>query len=218
VSGGKLFLGVGDTLISSVSFYLTTMPSEASSGSWRYGVFDTGPGRSMNDLNGGASSTMFTNNPGFATFASLMSSTTNNGISILKHTTLSTTGFFSNSSDYTAIDGSVGGLSTAMTSGENVTWRFSIERDSLGYWEVQSEIYDTATWTLLEGGTVQTNDSSAATSFSMIGVRMPRMPDNTMGPYVFTDLKVEVVPEPSTLMLAGTGLALALVAIRRRRS
>jgi len=218
VSNGKLFLGVGDTLITSVSFYLTTMPTDTSSAQVRYGVFDTGPGRSMNDLNGGASSTMFSNNPGFATFISLMNNTTNNGISIYKHTVMTTTGLFGASSDYTQIDGSVGGLSTAQTSGEKLTWSFKLTRTSSADWNLESDLYDTLTSALLEGGSVTTNDAAAANTFSMIGLRFPRSPDGTMGPYVYTDLKVEVIPEPSTLMLAGTGLALAIVAIRRRRS
>jgi len=218
VVNGHTVLGVGDTLIASVSFYWTTVPSDTSTASIRFGLFDTSSGRSMNDLNGGASSSMFTNNPGFATFVSLMSVSTNNGISILRHTTLTTTGLFGTSGDYSQLDGSVGGNSIAQSSGENVTLQLSVYNGGSS-WTLSSALYDTSTETLLEGGSVTTSDGTGLGSFSMMGFRVPRMADATAGgPYVFTDLNVSVIPEPSTLMLAVSGLAMAIMAIRRRRS
>jgi len=200
------------------------VPSDTSSASIRFGLFDTSAGRSENDLNGGASSTMFTNNPGFATFVSLMSVSTNNGMSILRHTNLTNTGLFGTSGDYTDLGASPlyadsNTASTPQTSGENVTLRLSVANEG-GSWVLTSGLYDTQTQTLLEGATVGTTDGTGLGSFSMLGFRVPSMASSTPGggPYVFTDLNVSVIPEPSTLMLAVSGLAMALFAIRRRRS
>jgi len=217
VSSGHLLLGVGDTLSASVTFYLTTMPSDTSTANLRFGLFDTYIGRSMNDFNGGASSSMFTNNPGFATFMTLQSTSTNNGLSILRHTGFTGTGLFGTSNDYTSM-GSGGGLSTAQSSGEKLTLMLSVTRNDASTWTIESDLFDTLTSTLLEGMSVSTNDG--VSSFSMIGMRLPRMPDGTFGPVVFSDLNVQVnaIPEPSTLMLAASGLAMAIFAIRRRRS
>jgi len=218
VSSGHLLLGVGDQLTASIQFYLTTMPSDTSTASLRFGLFDTYIGRSANDFNGGASSTLFTNNPGFATFMTLMSSSTNNGLSILRHTNFSTTGLLSSSGDFTQIGTSGGGVSTAQSSLEKLTLTFSVYRQDASTWVLDSDLYDTLTSTLLEGMEVSTSDG--VSSFSMMAVRLPRMPDGTYGPVVFRDLNVQVntIPEPSTLMLAASGLAMAIFAIRRRRS
>jgi len=218
VNNGHLLLGVGDTLFASVTFYLTTMPSDTSTAALRFGLFDTYIGRSMNDFNGGASSSMFTNNPGFATFVTLQSASTNNGVSIYRHTGFTNTGLMGTSADFTQIDGSIGGTSVGATSGEKLTMKFSVSRPSAGEWDISSELIDTLTSSLLQGGSVSTSDG--VSSFSYIGVRLPRMPDSTFGPVVFSDLNVSVsaIPEPSTLVLAASGLALAIMAIRRRRS
>jgi hypothetical protein len=218
VTDGHVLLGAGDTLIASVKFYYGTVPSDTSTAAIRFGLFDAPAGRSMNDLNGGASTSAFTNNPGYGTFFSLMNSSTNNGISTVRRTNLTTTGYFGTSGDYTAIDGSIGGVSTAQSSGQELTLRFSITREGDGLsWILRTGLYDTLSDTLLMGG--QVTDTVGVSVFNSLAWRVPRMPDTAgNGPYTFTGLKIEVVPEPSTLMLAGAGLAMAFALIRRRRS
>jgi hypothetical protein len=214
VVDGHVILGVGDVLKASVSLYLGTMPSNTSDASLRFGLFDTATGRSITDFNGGPSSTMFTNNLGFATFYSLMSTPTNNGMSILTHTVLTSANIFSSSSNFSAIDGAGGGDMLGMFSMTNYTLSFSVGRPDASTWVLTSEVRDTLTGALIEGMMVSTNEG--LTSFNWLMLRWNRMPD-AVGQRTYTEIKVEVVPEPSTLMLAGCGLALAAFAIRRRR-
>jgi len=220
VNNGHLLLGVGDTLIATVKFYYNTIPSDTSTAAIRFGLFDDVGTRSMNDLNGGASTTAFTNNPGYGTYITLMNNSTNNGISFVRRTNLTTTGVFGTSGDYTAIDGSVGGTSTAQSNLEKLTLQFSITRNASD-WTLQTGLYDTLTSTLLTGGSV-TDTGPGVSDFSWLAWRIPVGPvSTTTGAQTFNEFKVEVipaVPEPSTLMLAGVGLAMAFGVIRRRRS
>lgn len=219
VSNGHLLLGIGDTLITSVSFYYGTAPTDTSTAAIRFGMFDDAGTRSEKDFSGGLSTTAFTNNPGYGAWFSVQSTSTNGPLSIIKRTQLTTTGVFSSSSDYTALGASLGGVSTAQSSGELLTLKFSVTRYDASTWTISSGLYDSLSDTLLFGDNV--TESAGLSSFNWLAWRVPRGPDAAgNGPYTFTDLKVEVlpVPEPSTLMLAGTGLVMALLSIRRRRS
>ena len=215
VTDGHVQLGVGDILTASVSLYLGVMPSNTSDASLRFGLFDSPVGRSIQDFNGGPSSTMFTNNPGFATFVGLMNVATNNGISILGHSVLTSANIFSSSGNFSPI-GSGGGAMPGMSSAVNYTLNFSVARTDASTWQLTSEIRDTLTSALIEGMTVTTN--GGVSTFNMMMLRWNRMPDSAAGPRNYTELKVSVdaIPEPSTLMLAASGLALAALAIRRR--
>ena len=219
VLNGHLLLGMGDTLISSVTFYYGTVPSDTSTAAIRFGLFDDVAGRSANDLNGGASTTMFTNNPGYGAFVTLMSVSTNNGMNFMRRTNMTTTGIFGTTADFTQIDGAVGGTSIAQSGLQLLTYKVSVTHMDANTTILTAGLYDTLTSQLLEGGSVADFSGQQVSDFSYLVWRTPRGPDAAgNGPYVFTDMKIEVIPEPSTLMLTGAGLALAIAAIRRRRS
>ena len=220
VSDGHVLLGVGDMLTASVSLYLGVMPSNTADAALRFGLFDSPNGRSVQDFNGSPSSTMFTNNPGFATFFSLMNVATNNGMSILSHTVLTSASIFSSSGNFSQIDGSGGGAMTGMQSMTNYTLSFSVERPDANTWQLESQVRDTLTGALIEGMLVTTN--AGPSSFNMMMLRWNRSPDGAVAPRVYTEIKVymnfpDEIPEPSTLLLVGTGLALAALTFRRRR-
>jgi len=215
VSNGHVLLGVGDVLTASASLYLNVMPSNTSDAALRFGLFDSPLGRSVNDFNGGPTSSFFTNNPGFATFYSLMSTPTTGGMQILSHTVLTSANIFSSSGNFSLIDGA-GGSMNGLSSMTNYTLSFSVARLNSTDYQLKTTIHDTLTGDLIEGWTVTTNQGVSTFNYMML--RWNRMPD-AVGGRNYTELKVSVdeIPEPSTLMLAGVGLALAGFVIRRRR-
>jgi len=218
VSNGHLLLNVGDTLIASMTFNLSTVPSTTSTFEARVGLFDNPVGtRSMQDFNGGMTSTAFTNNPGFAVFVPLMNVTTADQVSIRKHTLMATQNVFNNSGDYQQIDGLVGGTYNPMMDLTNYTLSFSVSHEATAVWVLRASIKDATTGGVVQDGTVVLNDASVPGSFSLLAMRYPNDSAPGAGGITYNELKVEVIPEPSTLMLAGTGLALAVLAIRRRR-
>ena len=212
VSDGHVLLGVGDFIKASVGLTLPTMPGDTSLGSLRFGLFDNpNPNRQLNDLNGGPSSTTFTNNPGFATFYSLMSIATNNGMSVLSHTTLTSANIFSSGGNFTTM-GSGGGAMSGMSAGTLYNLSLIVQRPDATTWEIDADVRD-ALGNLVEGMGFVTN--SGISSFNWMHLRW----NSTTPTFNYSELKVEVsqIPEPSTLVLAGFGIALAAFSIRRRR-
>jgi hypothetical protein len=216
VSNGHVLLGVGDVLTASASLYFNTMPSLSSDTGLRFGLFDSPLGRSTTDFNGGPTSTYFTNNPGFATFYSLMTTPTTAGMAIYSHTILNSANIFSSQGNYSLIDGN-GGTCNGLMSMTNYTLSFQVARINSTDFQLISTIHDTLTGELMEGWTTTTN--TGVSTFNMMMLRWNRMPDSAVGARNYTELKVSVdeIPEPSTLLLAGVGLALAGFVIRRRR-
>jgi len=214
VSNGHVQLGVGDTITASISMYFSSMPANSTDLAARFALLDNAPdGRSVQDFNGGPASTMFTNNPGFAAFGGFTASAQAAGsISLQRHVSMTSANLMSASGDWRSF-GVVGAADNGMFAMTNYTWSVSVYRPDSGTWVVGSEIRDTVTGDLITGGTISTNDMTS--TFSWMILRWNRMPDAET--HNFTDLKVTVIPEPSTLMLAGAGLALAALAIRRRR-
>ena len=217
--GNHIAVGVGDTLSVSVSFSLTTVPTSTTY-SLRFGLFDDVGLRQTADLNSGGNSAAFTNNPGYALFVPLSSSSgMNNQISIRQRTTLTAGNIFSASADYTQIGSTTGGAYNPLANGVNYTLNFSLFRLDGSTTVLSASIIDTIGLNVMTAGSV-TNSGAQLGSFSWMAWRPPQQPDSANGgPITFTDIKYQLtqVPEPSTFALGGLGLVGWILARRRSR-
>ena len=210
-------IGVGQQLVTTIKFTPTGLYSTGSE-NFRFGLF-TDPTDSqilgdVNDDGGGTGdlgqSDPWTDSEGYAVQLAL-----SDGVSasdnpyIGKRVDMANNSLLGSSGAYTWVNDS-SGANIVATSGSLVTMEFILDR--VGVDEML------LTFTISQGGsvlsTLQMTDSSGIyTDFDQLFFRLSKA-EGSADVLDFSELKVELVPEPATMLLLGLG---GLVAIRRKR-
>ncbi len=216
-NGSPVSIGVGQQLVTTIKFTPTGLYSTGSE-NFRFGLFnDPTDSQILSDTNddGGGTGDLgqadpWTDSEGYAVQLALSDGVTaSDNPYIGKRTDLTNSSLLGSSGAYTWVNDSAGANIVA-TSGALVTMEFILDR--VGADEML------ATFTISQGGSVlstlqMTDASGIYTDFDQLFFRLSKA-EGSADVLDFHELKVELVPEPATMLLLGLG---GLVAVRRKR-
>jgi pectate lyase len=185
-------LGVGDTLLATITFTFNGVAPSNSSQGFRIGLFDFGANRVSADFS--SSSSQGANVSGYALFQT-MGAIFNNAtpMDLRKRTTLTDTSLLGTSGDWTSLGtgpGNTNGFS-GFTSGGQYTLQLSLQRTDV------NSLQATATWlNIANGATLSTSETdSAATNFNFDGIALrPQTAATSSTNIVFNEVRVELLP------------------------
>jgi pectate lyase len=185
-------LGVGDTLLATITFTFNGVAPLNSSQGFRIALCDFGANRISADFS--SSSSQGANVAAYALFQT-MGVTFNNAtpMDLRKRTTLTDTSLLGTSGDWTSLGtgpGNTNGFS-GFTSGGQYTLQLSLQRTGA------NSLLFTATWlSLATGATLSTSETdSAATNFNFDGVALrPQTAATSSTNVVFNEVRVELLP------------------------
>jgi hypothetical protein len=213
-------LAIGDTLTATFTFTTpaTVTTSGAGGANFRLGLFDTTGHTLAQDIQ--SPSALYTNLNGYMMDYDVSPTTSSTNIQFRQRSAVGSTALLSATGDYTSIGS--GGGSYTIAANTTYTGVFSLTRTGAGSLDLYGALYQGAS--LLSSTTVSDvsgivnnigllafhANSSIFGSSSIVGAA-----DNGID---FSNIKIEIVPEPSTLILTFVGLAgLVFANLRRRR-
>ncbi len=185
-------LGIGDTLVTTITFTFNGVAPLNSSQGFRLAVCDFGANRVSADFS--SSSSQGANVPGYALFQT-MGVTFNNAtpMDLRKRTTLTDTSLLGTGGDWTSLGTGPGNTNnfSGFASGTQYNLQLSLQRTGA------SSILMTATWlNLADGTTLSTSVAdNAASNFNFDGIALrPQTAATSSTNIVFNEVQVELVP------------------------
>ena len=216
-------LAVGDTLTATLTFMTPATVGSPGSGAFKFGLADFNNAGLAADLQ--SSSTfaqpLFTNLPAYMVDFDVNAAPGTDDTSVRKHNSNTTGRFLGSTAEWTQL-GTSPDVTYSFTANTEYVVVMSLTRTAIGSMDIFGSLSSSnvllTSHTQSDASGIVNNigvigawaNSSAFGSSSTIGVA-----DNGID---FTNIKIEVIPEPSTLILAFFGLAgLAFTNFRRRR-
>ena len=203
----------GDMLKLTWVFTPVGVTASGTSQGLRFGLVDT-PSATRLSADGAPGAGAYT---GYAMFLNMRSGTLGNGNSFaLMERNTASGNFLGTSADWAIRTNGATTTTAGYTSGTQYTFVMTLTRNGLGGLDITSSMTGTglgSTGSLAGAFTDATPNSLVYDTF---GIR-PSTQAGTATAFDTSLFKVEFIPEPSTLTLAGAGLVLLLTAIRRRR-
>jgi hypothetical protein len=213
-------LGIGDTLTATFTFTTpaTVTANGAGGANFKIGLFDTTGHTLAQDI--GTPSNLYTNLNGYMMDFDVNPTTSGTNIQFRQRSNAASQNLLSTTGDYTSL--ASGGASYSFAANTTYTGVFSLTRTGSDSLDLYGALYQGAS--LLSSTTV----SDVSGIVSNIGMLAFHPNANIFGSSAtvgaadngidFSNIKIEVVPEPSTLILAFFGLAgLMYASLRRRR-
>jgi hypothetical protein len=217
-------LGVGDTLTATFTFLTpATVTSDGAGGAnFKIGVFDTTGHSLAQDIKASSSSpnTAYNSLNGYMMDFDVNPTTTSANIAFRERSNPSSGQLLASTSDFTMLTN--GGSAYSFLASTNYTGVLALTRTDTDTLDLSGSLYLDDTLLSTFTGTVSSNIVStigmiafhANSNIFGTGVGIPGQANNGID---FTNIKIEVIPEPSTLALAAMGLAGLMVAKFRRR-
>ncbi len=191
-AGSPASLGVGDTLLATITFTFNGVAPSNSSQGFRLGVFDFGANRVSADFS--SSSSQGANVQGYALFQT-MGVVFNNAtpMDIRKRTTLTDTSLLGTSGDWTSLGTGPGNTNVfpGLTSGTQYILQLSLQRTDVNSLQVTATWLNTANGTTLS--TSATDTGAANFNFDGLALR-PQTAASSSTNIVFNEVRVELVP------------------------
>jgi hypothetical protein len=216
--GSPVTMSVGQQLVTTIKFTPTGLYAHDKE-SFRFGVFhDSTSSQVNNDSNddGGGTGDPWADSKGYGVFLPLSNGvgSVSDNPEVGKHTGFSGTSLMGSSGDWTKDDLTSGDV--IATSGEMHTITFELDYVSASQMDLIFTISDTggmlSTLTISDDGSTLGTDP-INTQFDHLFFRFSKAAE-TADVLDFHELKVELIPEPATMLLLGLG---GLIAIRRKR-
>jgi pectate lyase len=191
-AASQVSLGVGDTLVTTVTFTFNGVAPLNSSQGFRIGLCDFGANRVSADFS--SSSSQGANVPGYALFQT-MGATFNNAtpMDLRKRTTLTDTSLLGTGGDWTSLTTGPGNTNffSGFTSGAQYNLQLSLQRTGA------NSVLITAAWLNLANGSTLVTwvTDNGASNFNFDGIALrPQTAATTATGIVFNEVRVELVP------------------------
>ena len=192
-AASQVSLGVGDTLVTTITFTFNGVAPLNSSQGFRLAVCNFGNNRASADFS--SSSSQGANVQGYALFQT-MGATFNNAtpMDIRKRTTLTDTSLLGTGNDWTSLGTGPGNTNffPGFTSGTQYILQTSLQRTDINSLRV------TETWLNLADGTTLSTSATdtGATNFNFDGIALrPQTAATSATNIVFNEVRVELVPD-----------------------
>lgn len=217
-NGSPVSLSVGQQLVTTIQFTPLVNLYETSSKNFRFGLFnDPTDAQRLEDFNGdsGGAGDPWADSTGYAVHFPLSTGPTNSNASVGKRIAGLSTSLLGSGSAYPAI--ASGGDKFSVTLGTMYTLSLVLDYQAADQMQVSFSIADSggvlSTNSIIDGGTFGGYDKGIYTQFDQLFFRFSSA-SGTADVLDFASIKVELIPEPATMVLLGLG---SLLSLRKRR-